>query len=185
MFKGIKHKLQRLGAEKLTALALLAIACTFAAQKSGTVTYLRTDPEVPYLTNVHSVLDEYGLHLNFTVDDRIPGTANIFIARKQISPPESDWTTQWQFPLMSIPMAEMTYHAQLQYPNSTNHNWVVYTDWTPGTTVHTNGVWQANWGNDNKGRGFIIPVNTKVVVDGETLAPPNRVEKEESNENVE
>lgn len=185
MFEEIKAKLKSLGTEKLAALVLLAIFCTFAAQKQGTITYLRTDPEAAYLTNVQSELDEYGLYLNFTVDDRIPGTANIFVARKQISPEENDWTTQWQFPLMSIPMTEAKYHTTLQYPNATNYNWIVYTDWTPGTTVITNGVWHAQWGNDNNGRGFIIPVNTKVVVDGETVAPPNQTEQEKSNDDVE
>ena len=162
-----------LGPGELVAFVLAAGVCCWAAQKK-LVRFPRTDPTQSYLTDAGSWVDSETdvVHINF---NRIivPDSANLYVDRLERTD-GAEFVNH-----LTTTIGEARPPIEFTYPNATNFEWIVYTDWTPGPTVQTNGVWHANWGMDTR-RRFIIPVRTAVRVDGETIATPKS--KEDANE---
>ena len=160
----------------VAVFALLACVCTWAAQKR-LVTFPRTDPTQTYLTDRGSYVDSETcvVHIDF---DRIivPDSATMFVDRIDRADPSAGWVNVHASPFGSVALP-----MEFEYPNATNFEWAVYTDWTPGPSVQTNGVWHAMWGRDRVRGAYIIPLRTAVRVDGETIATPKS--KEDSHEN--
>ena len=157
---------------ELCAFVLVAGACTWAAQKH-LVRFPRTDPAQSYLTDAGSWVDSETdvVHIDF---NRIivPDSAMLYVDRVERTD-GAEYVTH----LMTT-IGEAHPPIEFVHPNATNFEWIVYTDWTPGPAVQTNGVWHANWGRDTR-RRFIIPVRTAVRVDGEVIATPKS--KEDAN----
>lgn len=151
-------------------LALAAVA-TWAAQKR-LVRFPRTDPAIAYLTDAGSYVDDETdiVHIDFR-RVIVPDTARVYVDRaaRGVEPPEWVHEVATTFAAMELPY-------EFHHAGATNYDWIVYTDWTPGPTVVTNGVWHANWGRDVRTRRHVIPVRTAVRVDGETIATPKSKE---------
>lgn len=163
---------ESLSYKEIIALSLIAIFCTYAAQKR-LVTFPRTDPTQAYLFDMGSYVDsETGtVYINFR-HVIVPNNANLYIDR--IQRVGNGETAEW-INHMTTTVGEFNPPYEFVYENATNYNWIVYTDWTPGPTVQTNGVWHANWGRSIN-RRFIIPIRTEVRVDGEVIANPKQKE---------
>lgn len=161
---------------ELAVFAILACVCTFAAQKR-LVSYPRTDPTTSYLTDVDSYVDSETsvVHLDFR-RIIVPDTAAVYIDRHPIGDESNIWENE-----ITSTFGEMSLPYEFHSENATNYQWIVYTDWTPGPAVQTNGVWHANWGLDRRARRYLIPLRTAVRVDGTTIATPKS--KDDSNEN--
>ena len=176
---------QSLSSRELLVFAVLAVGLSFAAQKRGLITFPRTDSEIAYLTDNGSYIETTDVSFVQTVHidfKRVvaPATATVYVDYRQRSDTNGVWTTHTE-----TTFAQMALPYEFQFPNATNYNWIVYTDWTPGPTVVTNGVWHAHWGIDRKFRRTYIPIRTAVRVDGDTIATPKSVadakKKEEEN----
>lgn len=164
---------ESLSYKEIIALSLIAIFCTYAAQKR-LVTFPRTDPTQSYLIDNGSYVDTDTdvVHINFR-RLIVPDNATMYIDRIDRSSSSSEWENQ-----ITSTFGEITLPLEFTYENATNYRWIVYTDWTPGPTVQTNGVWHANWGRDSQKR-FIIPVRTEIRTDGVIIASPkSRMEQE-------
>lgn len=150
----------------LVAFAVLAFACCLFGRK-GRVTFPRTDADIAYLTDRGSFVTNDFVHIDFA---RIiaPNDAHVFVDYRQLDMTnDTDWAT-----LIDSTFAEFSVPADIPFANATNYDWMVYTTWTPGPAVQTNGVWHAMWGLDKRGKFYLIPIRTAVRVDGNTIATP-------------
>lgn len=165
----------RLSRHALFALSVLAVACTVCARK-GHIAYPATDPATSYLRDDGSFVTNDLVHVSFT-RIIVPDTATLCIDRRPVSREGDDsaWTSH-----IETTFAEFRVPQDIGFAAATNWDWVVYTTWTPGPSVLTNGVWHAMWGKDRKMRRHFIPLRTCVRVDGQVIATPKS--KEDSNE---
>ena len=151
---------------EVAVFAVLAGVCCWAAQKR-LVSFPRTDPTQAYLVDRGSYVDsETGVvHIDF---DRIivPDSAMMFIDRRR-----REDGAEWEN-MVSETFADVQLPYETSFPDAADWEYVVYTDWTPGPSVQTNGVWHAMWGRDRKSGRHAIPVRTAVRVDGRTIATP-------------
>ena len=157
--------LRVLGPVELSAFALVACVCCWAAQKH-LVRFPRTDPEQSYLTDRGSYVDSDtdAVHIDFS-RIIVPDSATLYIDRIEHAD-GAEFVNH-----LTTTFGDARPPIDFTYPHATNYDWVVYTDWTPGPAVQTNGAWHALWGRDT-GRRYIIPVRTAIRVDGDTIATP-------------
>lgn len=155
---------------EVAVFAVLAGVCCWAAQKR-LVSFPRTDPEQAYLVDRGSYVDDETstVHIDF---ERIiaPDAAVLYVDRRQRRE-GAEWENY-----LTTTLGEFRPPVDIEVPNATNYNWIVYTDWTPGPSVVTNGVWQAMWGRDQRSGRHAIPIRTAVRVDGRTIATPKSKE---------
>lgn len=161
---------------RLLATAFAAFMIWFAGGKhAGSVSYPRTDPLQSYLTDNGSFVTNDFVHVAYS-RIIVPDSAPLVIERRRLDQTNDvDWVVHLETTIGAFPSPQDVYFAA-----ATNWNWVVYTTWTPGPSVQTNGVWHAMWGKDRKTGLHIIPVRTAIRVDGETIATPKS--KENANE---
>jgi len=162
---------RRLSARRLVALAVVAAVCTWAAQKRGTVSFPRTDPLMEYISDRGSYTTNDYVHVDFT-RVIVPDTATWFLDRRALTQTnDADWAT-----FSTGTFGEWNPPRDFLCANATNYNWLFYTDWTPGPSVQTNGVWHAFWGKDRRFRSFYIPLRTCVRKDAGVIATPKSKE---------
>ena len=166
---------RKLSHAHLSAFLALACACTLLARK-GRVTYPRTDADIAYLTDRGSYVTNDFVHIDFA-RIIVPNYAHVFVDYRQVDMTnDTDWVT-----LVDSTFAEFSVPTNIPFANATNYDFMVYTTWTPGPAVQTNGVWHAVWGLDKRGKFYLIPVRTAVRVDGEVIATPkSKAEAKES-----
>ena len=150
---------------ELIVFGVLAGVCCWAAQKR-LVTFPRTDPTQTYLTDRGSWVDGDLVHVDFS-RIIVPDSATMYIDRLEIGAEDARWV-----PHLIAAFGDIVLPLEFTYENATNYQWIVYTDWTPGPSVQTNGVWHAMWGRDRVRGAYVIPLRTAVRVDGDTLATP-------------
>lgn len=158
-----------LSGRELAVFSLLAAACTFAAQKH-LVSYPRTDPTQAYLVDNGSWVEGDLVHVDFRTLI-VPSSASLFVDRRPLSSTsDADWVNH-----LATTIGEFRPPVEFEFAEATNYSWIVYTTWTPGPSVVTNGVWHAMWGRDRKSGRHAIPLRTAVRVDGRTIATPKSV----------
>lgn len=165
----LRAVIRALTGRELMLFAVLASICTWAAQKR-LVTFPRTDPTQTYLTDRGSWVDGDLVHIDFT-RIIVPDSATMFVDRRNLSDTSDKWENH-----LAAPFGEIRLPLEFEHPTATNYAWIVYTDWTPGPAVQTNGVWHANWARDRRTGAYIIPLRTAVRVDGATIAMPKSKE---------
>ena len=160
----------------LTVFAALSCFLSWAAQKH-LVSYPRTDPTTEYLTDAGSWVDSDTdiVHIDFR-RIIVPDSAMLYVDRLFLTEGNESWEN-----VFAATFGETPLPLEITCQNATNYRWIVYTDWTPGPAVQTNGVWHANWGLDRRSRRYLIPLRTAVRIDGETIATPKS--KEDANAN--
>lgn len=154
-------------------VAALAVALTlFGGAKHVSVLFPRTDPATAYLIDNGSYVDSDTdtVHIDFR-RIIVPDSARVYVDRIPNGDESGIWTTAYESTI-----ADLVLPLEIHIANATNYRWMVYTDWTPGPTVQTNGVWHANWALDRRARRYIIPLRTAVRVDGATIATPKSKE---------
>lgn len=157
-------------------IVMIAGLTIYAGGKHMSVLYPRTDPTTAYLIDNGSYVDSDTdiVHIDFR-RIIVPDSAKVFVDRIQDGDESGIWTTEYE-----STFADLVLPLEIHIANATNYRWMVYTDWTPGPAVQTNGVWHANWALDRKARRYLIPLRTAVRVDGETIATPKS--KEDAND---
>lgn len=162
-----------LSGREIIVFGVLAGVCCWAAQKR-LVSFPRTDPTQAYLTDRGSWVDGDLVHVDFT-RIIVPDSAMMYVDRRMRADTSGEWENH-----LAAPFGEIRLPLEFEHPSATNYDWIVYTDWTPGPAVQTNGVWHTMWGRDRVRGAYIIPLRTAVRVDGETIATPKS--KEDANE---
>ena len=159
-----------LSGRELAVFSLLAAACTFAAQTS-LVSYPRTDPTQAYLVDNGSWVEGDLVHVDFRTII-VPSSASLLVDRRPLSSTsDADWVNH-----LASTIGEFRPPVECEVAGATNYRWIVYTTWTPGPAVQTNGVWHANWARDRRTGAHIIPLRTAVRVDGATITTPKAKE---------
>lgn len=147
-----------------------ALATIYAGGKAK-ILFPRTDPEVWYLMDGGSAVSNGCVYVRFVRNPILPPTANIFMDGMDLAyTNDSDWAKH-SFPAYSNRLDALEINGfNYPYPDATNYNWVVYTDWTPTPTVHTNGVAFIIWQTSNS-TNSMVTYRTGVYVGDRRLAP--------------
>ena len=145
----------------------------------GTITFLQTDAEVQYIYNNGSMLTNDYCHIAYTYMVA-PGTADFNIAyHPHGSSLTNDWTMAYSGQLSDAGVGGGWY--DFSFPGAHTNDWVVYTTWTPGETVITNGVWQLDWMTDRLNHDYVIPKHAAIWYNGrlwmEMRRPLERLEE--------
>ncbi len=159
-----------LSARELIVFGALAGVCCWAAQKQ-LVTFPRTDPTQAYLVDNGSWVEGDLVHVDYRTII-VPSSASLLVDRRPLSSTsDADWVNH-----LATTIGEFRPPVEFEFAGATNYRWIVYTTWTPGPAVQTNGVWHANWARDRRTGAHIIPLRTAVRVDGATIATPKAKE---------
>lgn len=169
--KLINRALGRMPKTSVCVIACVAVVCTVLARK-GNVSYPATDPTTAYLRDDGSYVTNDLVHVSFT-RIIVPDTATLYIDRRRVADEGDD--SAWIGHLETT-FADFRVPHDIQFASATNWDWIVYTTWSPGPSVQTNGVWHAVWGKDQKLHRYFIPLRTSVRVDGKVIATPKSKE---------
>ena len=149
-------------------LCLMAVGLAlYGGAKHGSISIVSAGDDAVYLIDRGSYVTNDYVHIDFTTVV-IPQAANLYIYRRQVdSTNDVDWTEH-----LATTIGEFNPPHDIVYPASTNFNWMVFSDWTPGPAVETNGVWHAYWGLDQQRHEKLIPIRTAVRVNSTVIATP-------------
>lgn len=147
------------------------------AKHLATITFPTLGDSINYFQDSGSYVTNDYVHVEFTTVV-IPQTANLFVYRRQIdSTNDIDWVEH-----LATTIGEFDQPQDIQFAAATNFDWIVFSTWTPGPAVETNGVWHAYWGLDQQRHESLIPVRTMIRVDDEVIATPkSKADSEERN----
>ena len=157
-------------------MIFFAIVATCAAQK-GTIFFPRTESDLIYIYNTGSYVTNDFIHVELVRHLAVPASAPLYIDYCEVA----DTNMTNVATLVATTFAQFSSPTNIPFANATNFNFFCYTPWTPGPTVHTNGVLHANWGtasgsmaNEAAARGLFwaIPVQTEIIENGKTTFPP-------------
>lgn len=97
---------------------------------------VHTDPKLPYLFDSGSYVSNNVIYLAFS-SRTIPEDAPLFLDYIPKTEPfdSENYTTYMAGTLNNFPNPLM-----VEFENACSNRWVFYTTWTPGPTVHTNGI---------------------------------------------
>ena len=162
--------------DKLIRIALLApfVAAmvihgsTKPAPVVGTITYLRTEADVQYIYDAGSFVSNDLVHVAFTFAVA-PGTADFQLWAW----PRSSTNEEEMVLVYSNTLAGVAQPYEFEYAGAISNRWFGFTTWTPGPSVHTNGVALVNWQlpYDPAATNIAAMTRTGVYIDGEKLAP--------------
>ena len=138
------------------------------------VTYPMTEAGRAYLVDRGSYVTNDFVHIDF--ERRIvPDDAALVIERRVVaSTNDTDWAE-----FLRTTFAAFAVPADLPCAGATNWTWIVYADWAPGPSVHTNGILETKWGVSARDAAHRaerlavgVPAQTTVWADGEMLGTP-------------
>lgn len=152
-------------ARKIFFFAATGLTLYAGAKWMPTVTYPAVG-DVNYLIDRGSYVTNDYVHIDFSTVV-IPTNANLYIFRKALDIAEAQWVEH-----LETTIGEFNPPQDIYFPTASNYNWMVFSDWTPGPAVETNGVWHAYWGLDLRRREKLIPVRTCVRIDSDVIATP-------------
>ncbi len=139
----------------------------------STVTFPRTDPEIWYLMDNGSYVTNDWVHIGFNRNLLLPSTANFFVECLELSyTNQSDWAEHSILAYSNV-IGSVQSPFDLAWPAASNYNWIVYTDWTPPPTTHTNGVAYATWQRPINGASNVcVTVKTGIYIGPLRVSPP-------------
>ena len=138
------------------------------------VTYPMTEAGRSYLVDRGSYVTNDFVHIDF--ERRIvPDDAALVIERRGVaSTNDTDWAE-----FLRTTFAAFAVPADIPCADATNWMWIVYADWAPEPSVHTNGILEAKWGVSARDAAHRaerlavgVPAQTTVWADGEMLGTP-------------
>ena len=141
-------------------------------ERRGNVSFPYTSAEVRYLTDDGSYTTNDYIHIQFTRSYIVPVSAWFWVEGCPISiTNQSEWVDNAVL-AYSNQFSGVTLPLDVYYPAATGYNWIVYTDWTPGPTTHTNGVAYVSWQiGVGKGSNELVTVKTGIYMNSARLAP--------------
>ena len=146
----------------------------FYGSTKARVTYPMTEAGRAYLVDRGSYVTNDFVHIDF--ERRIvPDDAALVIERRVVaSTNDTDWAE-----FLRTTFAAFAVPTDLPCAGATNWTWIVYADWAPGPSVHTNGILETKWGVSARDAAHRaerlavgVPAQTTVWADGEMLGTP-------------
>lgn len=129
---------------------------------------VHTDPKMPYLFDSGSYVSNNVIYLAFS-SRIIPEDAPLFLDYIPKTEPfdSENYTTYMAGTLNNFPNPLM-----VEFENACSNRWVFYTTWTPGPTVHTNGIAVAEFLRHPAFPNVAIPKRT-TIWEGGLMVWPN------------
>ena len=155
-------------------MAAVMVAAFVYYGGSKSITFPRTNAEMVLLADDGtSYVSNDVVRVGYTRHRILPDVADLNVWRRENgSTNDEDWVAQLVTTVGASPSPVL-----IDFPAATNFDWIVFTTWQPGPSVQTNGVLHSAWrgvpGPLNV-RIFGVPVRTRVLEDGTTIAPPPR-----------
>lgn len=128
---------------------------------------VHTDPKLPYLFDSGSYVSNNIVHLAFS-SRIIPDDAMLFLDYiPKTEPLDSvDYSTY-----LAAPLAQFPNPLTAEVENASSNRWVFYTTWTPGPTVHTNGIAVAEFLRSLLFPDVAVPKRTTIWEGGKLIWP--------------
>ena len=139
--------MRRVTANRVVFLLGVVLATLYGGSKGfvARITYPRTDPETWYLMDNGSYVTNDYVHVGYSRNLILPASANLFVeCLESCYTNQNDWA-EHSILAWSNTVAGSASPFDLPWPAATNYNWIVYTDWTPPPSTHTNGVAFVAW----------------------------------------
>lgn len=132
------------------------------------ILFVHTDPKLPYLFDSGSYVSNNIIYLAFS-SRIIPEDAPLFLDYIPETEPFNsvNYTTYMAGTLNTFPNPLM-----VEFENACSNRWVFYTTWTPGPTVHTNGIAVAEFLRSPLFPNVAVPKRT-TIWDGGLMVWPN------------
>lgn len=129
--------------------------------------FLRTDPEIAYLIDNGSYVSNNIVHLEFSTR-LLPPSAELFLAYIPKTEPANStaYTTHLSGTVETIPNV-----VEFEFENAISNRWVFYTTYTPGPSVHTNGVAVAEFMKATKYDNVAVPKKSTIWESGKRIYP--------------
>lgn len=158
--------------------AVFVVGAALALMYGGTkgfsperITFLRTDPEIVYLIDDGSEVSTNSVSVSFA-SFALPQSANVILS--YIPKPSTNMAdevvykegelSQWEM-LMEVGEGKWTF----DFENANSNRWFCYTTYTPGASVHTNGVAVMEMLFHPTSTNKFIPKNAVIIEDGKRV----------------
>ena len=131
------------------------------------ILFVHADPKLPYLFDSGSYVSNNFIYLSFT-SRIIPEDAPLFLDYIPKTEPfdSENYTTYLAGYLNTFPNPLI-----VEFENACSNRWVFYTTWTPGPTVHTNGIAVAEFLRSPLFPDVAVPKRTTIWEGGLMLYP--------------
>lgn len=136
----------------MAAILLSMHAYPTSAEKqdpTARVVFPRTDADQEYLFDRGSVVSNSFVHLDFYPSVVLPSSAMIYLVYVPIDDVLAnlydDRPILAETVYTNATLATFPRPLDFGFPNAISNVWYCFTDWTPGPSVHTNGVAQIFW----------------------------------------
>ena len=182
----VKRLIEKMG--KGGALAFLIVSCSMVFASFPTtkeknindkVQFWSASTDSVYLIDCGSYVSNNLVHIEFETR-LLPDSAMIFLdyIPKGAEPNASNYST-----FKAMTAAEWPRKVDFDFEGATSNKWVIYTTYTPGPVVHTNGVAVAEFIKAQKYRNVAVPKRSTIWEDGKMLWPlPEDIAKSKSTE---
>lgn len=128
------------------------------------ISFPRTDPDQQYLYDSGSYVSNDVVRLSFEPSVVLPQSAMIYLDYIPNSDTNSPAITYTNATLATFPRP-----LDFTFPNAFSNAWFCYTTWTPGPSVHTNGIAQINWQLPTSGATNICAMLNTAVYTNDTV----------------
>lgn len=171
LWEAAKRRLRRVSRiQALLVGALIVGMIQYGSTKNagGRVDYPYTDVETRYLVDAGSYVTNDLVHIAFTRSSLLPDTADIQCWCRPNTTNEVDWVQVFYYENIS----EMPNPLDVAWEGAQTNIFQVFTTWTPGPTVHTNGIAVIEWQKDfNGSTNRAAMIRTGVYANERRLAP--------------
>jgi len=160
-----RHRLETLW----LAPFVIAMVYTGATKETrGRVEYPYTDIDTRYLIDAGSFVTNGYAHISFTLSPIVPTSAPLMIAVRPVgSTNDLDWAV-----IVNTTFASFNQPQDIVYSGAETKVFQVFTTWTPGPAVHTNGVAVVEWQRPMRPSIHeVVPRRTGIYENGIRVAP--------------
>lgn len=169
----VKHLIDRMG--KGCALFFLAVAYasvfasfpTASEKKYERIHFYHASTDTVYLINNGSYVSNNTVHVDF-VTRLLPDSAFIYL---DYAPKGSENNPNAYTTYLARHSSQFPRIMDIEFENAISNSWVIYTTYTPGPVVHTNGVAVAEFFRSQKYNNVAVPKRSTIWENGKMLWP--------------
>ena len=152
----------------------MAVLAVMSAAYGGTkILFPQCSPYYELIRDAGSEATADGLVIRYVRHRILPDDADFQVWTRPLgSTNDSDYVERVASTVGACPSP-----FRLPLPGADNMEAVVFTTWSPGPSIHTNGTLVVMWRGTNTADGAVlaVPLGTSVTEGGARLAPPERV----------
>ena len=183
VWKELVQKMGRYGSLIFLCVSCLMIFFAHSSSKEKNkeekVQFWHASSDTVYLIDNGSIVTSNKVHIAFETR-LLPGSAMIFL---DFIPKDAEQTAENYSTFLSMTADEWPRDIDFDFENALDYKWVMYTTYTPGPVVHTNGVAVAEFFRSPKYDNVAVPKRSTIWEDGKMLWPlPEDIARAKSKE---